>query len=127
MSPQVWPSPFVPLSPARRWFAAGELVIINPYWNIALSGGDQHIPVLSSFPPMRATPVIRRSDGTTGLHIFRYRQIAAGSSIDRNVTLTAVSPSSVTALYSDGSNGGSQLPAGWMLGTNLNPIWLDAT
>lgn len=127
MARQTWPPPASGLSPTRRWYDAGELVVINPYWNVGLSGGGQYIPALLALTPMQSTPEIRRQDGSTGLHVFRYLNSSAGSTVDRSLALTALSPSSITALYSDGNNGGASLPAGWMLGTNLNPIWLDAS
>lgn len=115
------------LSPTRRYFAAGELVILNPYFTVNLGSGGVFVPVLRGMAPMSKTPVVRRSDGTTGLHRFTFYPSNAGSSATVNIVLAAVSPSLVNASYASGDNGGNLLPSVYMVGTNTDPIWLDAS
>ena len=116
------------LARCRRFFqafAAGEVLVENIYFNVALGGGGQHLSL--AMMPMRIAPTVRRSDGTTGVHSFLYYPASAsGGNVSRNITITSTTPLSILANYGSGDNGGVLLAAGYARGTNNNPIWLDA-
>ena len=115
------------LARCRRYFQTfptNAVQVANPYFTTALTGGTQYISL--PMMPMRATPTVRRADGTTGLHSFTYLATSAASSTTRNVTVSGGSSEHLDGSYASSDNSSTTLAAIYARGANVNPIWLDA-
>jgi hypothetical protein len=117
------------LAACQRYFVAfqpAELKIANPYFTVALSGGQQHIT--THLPvPMRVTPIsITNSAGATSI-VFQYLNTSAGSNITRNIAFSGTGPLAITGDYDGaGRNGGATLPTNYTFGANNQIVWVSA-
>lgn len=109
-----------------RIIPSGILSAYNPYWNVALSGGDQRIMYPFS-TQMRSTPSVLSSAGAV-THSFQYRSYNTGvinynlESVTGNQDVTGI----FGMAYYSTNNGGGNLPISYTVGTNNNPVWVSA-
>lgn len=98
----------------------------NPYWNVALAGGDQraHYPFGIA---MRTTPTVQTTAGGV-IHVFQYRSYNTGAAnYNLECPVGGVGPSGLFAFgYYAANNGGVNLPVSNTVATNVNAIWIGA-
>jgi hypothetical protein len=130
------PTPFeqrpigVELALCQRYFqtiSSETISSYNPYWNVALSGGDQRSP-LQFKTTMRTIPTILTTGGSS-VHSFQYRSYNTGVvnyNLDGSIAGTVDAHGIKGLPYYSTNNGGGNLAVGYAVGTNNNIIWVSA-